>query len=107
MEGAKNKIWIGTANGITILNTETNTFTQIDIPNPDNLQFGTSTAFVTEDVVDNEEIIWTNSYAGLIRYNLSKNIFNYNVVHVVSMEQTLCLNGPRLIGGDWSQFYKF
>jgi len=72
----KNKIWIGTANGITILNTETNTFTQIDIPNPDNLQFGTSTAFVTEDVVDNEEIIWTNSYAGLIRYNLSKNIFN-------------------------------
>ncbi len=72
----KNKMWIGTANGITILNTATNTFTQIDIPNPDNLQFGSSSAFVVEELVDNDKIIWTNSYSGLIRYNLTKNIFN-------------------------------
>lgn len=69
-------IWIGTANGITKLNTQTEVFEQIEIPNPDKLQFGTGTAYVLEELVENDKIIWINSYAGLIRYNASKNIFN-------------------------------
>lgn len=71
----KNVLWLGTANGLTTLDTKSETFTQIEIPNPDDLQFGTSTAFVLEDNEDDEKIIWTNSYAGLIRYNIAKNIF--------------------------------
>ncbi len=72
----KDIIWIGTANGMTKLNTRTKVFEQIEIPNPDKLQFGTGTAFVFEELVDNDKIIWINSYAGLLRYNVSKNIFN-------------------------------
>ncbi len=71
-----NTLWIGTAGGLTKLNTQTESFTQIEIPNPDNLQFGMSTAFVLEDFVNNDQIIWSSSYAGLIRHNITKNIFN-------------------------------
>ena len=72
----KNKIWVGTAGGLTKIDTETESFTQVQIPNPDNLQFGTSTAFILEDIVDGERVVWTNSYAGLIRHNITKNVFN-------------------------------
>ncbi|HRP92975.1 MAG TPA: two-component regulator propeller domain-containing protein [Ignavibacteriaceae bacterium] len=72
----KNTFWIGTASGLTKLNTQTESFTQVKILNPDNLQFGISTAFVLEEVVNGDEIIWTNSYAGLIRHNITKNVFN-------------------------------
>jgi signal transduction histidine kinase/ligand-binding sensor domain-containing protein/DNA-binding response OmpR family regulator len=72
----KNLLWIGTANGLTTIDTKEKLFTRINIPNPDNLQFGTSTAFVQEEIVDGDKIVWTNSYSGLIRYNITKNIFN-------------------------------
>ena len=72
----KNILWVGTADGLTILNTAAETFNQIKVPNPDKLQFGTGTAYVLEEVVDNDKIIWTNSYSGLIRYNVSKNNFS-------------------------------
>ncbi|MBK7631917.1 MAG: hypothetical protein IPJ23_14655 [Ignavibacteriales bacterium] len=72
----KNKLWIGTANGLTILSRAPELFTQVKIPNPDKLQFGTSCAFVLEEHVDEDRILWINSYSGLIRYNITKNIFN-------------------------------
>jgi len=72
----KNKMWLGTANGLSILNTETKNFSRINIPNPDNLQFGNGTGTVVEEIVDGESAIWINSYAGMLRYNLTRNRFD-------------------------------
>lgn len=72
----KNKLWLGTANGLTILNTETKSFSRITIPNPDDLQFGNGTGTVIEEIIEGENIIWINSYAGMIRYNLTRNRFD-------------------------------
>ncbi len=72
----KNKLWLGTANGLTILNTETKSFSRINIPNPDNLQFGNGTGTVVEEIVDGESVIWINSYAGMLRYNVTRNRFD-------------------------------
>ena len=72
----KNKLWLGTANGLTILNTETKSFSRINIPNPDNLQFGKGTGTVVEEIVDGESVIWINSYAGMLRYNVTRNRFD-------------------------------
>lgn len=69
----KELLWIGTANGLTKLNTATETFTQINIPNADHMQFGTSTAYVIEEITNADTIIWTNSYSGLISYNITQN----------------------------------
>lgn len=72
----KNKLWLGTANGITILNIEEEKFSQIIIPNPDNLKFGTGAGTILEEAAGNEVILWINSYAGLLRYNLARNKFD-------------------------------
>jgi signal transduction histidine kinase/ligand-binding sensor domain-containing protein/DNA-binding response OmpR family regulator len=69
----KNKFFIGTANGITELNASQIKFKKIDIDNPDNLQFGTGSGVVLEEIINGEQILWTNSYAGLIRLNSTKN----------------------------------
>ncbi|MDT3695238.1 MAG: two-component regulator propeller domain-containing protein [Ignavibacterium sp.] len=70
----ENKIlYIGTINGLTILNTETEQLNSIAISNPDNLMFGTGTGSVIEEIVNGERILWIYSYAGLLRYNLSRN----------------------------------
>lgn len=70
------KLWVGTANGLTILNTETKSFSRINISNPDNLQFGEGTGTVIEELIDGEEILWINSYAGMLRYNVARNRFD-------------------------------
>ena len=72
----KNKLWLGTANGLTILDTETKSFSRITIPNLDNLQFGNGAGSVIEENIDGEKILWINSYAGLLRYNVTKNKFD-------------------------------
>ena len=69
-------MWLGTANGLSILNTETKSFSRINIPNPDNLQFGKGTGTVVEEIVDGESVIWINSYAGMLRYNVTRNRFD-------------------------------
>lgn len=66
-----NIIWLGTANGLTKFNLSENIFSRVEISNPQNLLHGTSTGFVVEEVVDNEKLIWVNSYAGLLRMNLT------------------------------------
>ena len=71
----KNKFYLGTSNGITILNPSDGRFEKIEIPNPGKLQFGTGSGFVLEETFNGEQILWTNSYAGLIRINRSKNQF--------------------------------
>ena len=68
----ENIIWIGTANGLTKYNTYTETFSQIKIPNPERLQFGNSAGGVIEETsINNEKILWIDSYAGLVRLNIS------------------------------------
>ncbi|MGB5529428.1 MAG: two-component regulator propeller domain-containing protein, partial [Ignavibacteriaceae bacterium] len=63
-------IWIGTANGLTKFRADLETFSQIPIPNPDDLQFGNAAGSVIEEKTDNgENILWIDSYAGLIRLN--------------------------------------
>lgn len=72
----KDKFYIGTANGMTLLNASLNKFEKISIPNPDNLQFGKGSGIVLEEIINGEKILWINSYAGLLRYNLTQNKFN-------------------------------
>ena len=66
-----NHIWLGTADGLTIYNIVENTFSRINIPNPQNLLYGTSVGQVIEQTIDSEKIIWVNSYAGLLKMNLT------------------------------------
>lgn len=63
-------IWLGTANGLTIYNTVEETFSRVNIPNPQNLLYGTSVGRVIEEVIGENNFIWLASYAGLIRINL-------------------------------------
>ncbi len=70
-----NLFWIGTANGLTSYRTDKKVFTQYKIPNPDNLQFGTSAGNVIEEFSGNEKILWIDSYAGLVRLNIAKGNF--------------------------------
>lgn len=67
-------LWIGTADGLTNCDTKNNLFTQIKIPNPNNLQFGTSAGSVIE-IVDNEIILWIDSFAGILRYTIHNGSF--------------------------------
>ncbi len=69
-------IWIGTAEGLTSCYTDVRTFHQIEIPNPGNLQFGTSSSSVIEERINSKEILWIDSYAGLIRLNISDNTYS-------------------------------
>ncbi|MCB0749370.1 MAG: hypothetical protein KDC90_18045, partial [Ignavibacteriae bacterium] len=66
-----NIIWIGTANNLTKLNTFNHSFEIIEISNPNNLQYGTSSGYIIDEIIDKEKIIWTDSYAGLLRINLT------------------------------------
>lgn len=66
-----NQIWLGTANGLTICNMVENTFSRIDVPNPQNLLYGTNVGQVIEQMIEGEKIIWVNSYAGLLKMNLT------------------------------------
>lgn len=66
-----NVIWIGTYKNLSRLNTFDYSFETIEISNPDNLQFGSASDTVIEEIINGEKIIWTDSYSGLIRLNLS------------------------------------
>lgn len=66
-------IWLGTSDGLTSFNTKTKNFKRIQIPNPDKLQFGESAGNVIEEFSDGENILWADSYAGLLRIDLSNN----------------------------------
>lgn len=71
-ESEANVIWIGTANGLTKFRTDTETFSQLTIPNPEGLQFGNSAGKVIEEMSnEKEKILWIDSYAGLIRLNVN------------------------------------
>ena len=72
-----NIIWIGTFDGLTKYRTDKKTFEQIKIPNPDKLQFGTGTGSVIEETsLNGEDILWIDSYAGLIRLNTNNGNVN-------------------------------
>ena len=72
----ENTLLIGTANGITTLDTESELLKTISIPNPTNLMFGTGAGSIIEEIINGEKIFWTNSYAGLLRYNKTRNSFD-------------------------------
>ncbi|MEO8398894.1 MAG: two-component regulator propeller domain-containing protein, partial [Ignavibacteriaceae bacterium] len=72
-------IWVETSDNLTKLNTDDYSFERITISNPENLQYGTSCNSVVEEIIEGEKIIWTGSYSGLIRINLSSG-FSYRFV---------------------------
>lgn len=76
-----NIIWIGTKNGLTIFDAEKNSFTRIEIPNPKNIQFGSGPSTVIDEIINGEKYIWTDTYGGLVRMNLTTHEakrFTYN-----------------------------
>ncbi len=66
-----NIFWIGTPKGLTQYNSKNNSFKKIKIPNPDKLQFGSGASTVIEEIVDNEKILWIDTYGGFIRMNIN------------------------------------
>ena len=68
-----NIIWVCTFNNLTKYNSKTSSFERVKVYNPDDLQYGTSVNSVVEEIMDGEEILWTASYSGLIRINLTTN----------------------------------
>lgn len=68
--------WLGTSEGLTSFNTKTKTFKQIPIPNPSKLQFGESAGNVIEEFSSGGKNLWADSYAGLLRIDLSTNSVN-------------------------------
>ena len=76
-----NIIWIGTKNGLTKFDSEKNSFTRIEIPNPKNIQFGSGPSTVIDEIINGERYIWTDTYGGLVRMNLvtrESKRFTYN-----------------------------
>jgi signal transduction histidine kinase/ligand-binding sensor domain-containing protein/DNA-binding response OmpR family regulator len=65
----KDVYWIGTADGLVKYNSATEDLSSIPIPNTDNLQFGTGSGNVIEELINNQLILWAASYAGLLRIN--------------------------------------
>jgi signal transduction histidine kinase/ligand-binding sensor domain-containing protein/DNA-binding response OmpR family regulator len=64
-------IWIGTARNLTEYNSATNSFRRIEMPNPEKLQFGSGASTVIEELDDGEQILWVDTYSGLVRMNLT------------------------------------
>ncbi len=96
-----NQIWLGTANGLTIYNMAENTFSRIEIPNPQDLLYGTSVGQVIEQMIDGEKIIWVNSYAGLLKMNLSSGETK-RFLHIENNQQSLIDNQINQIFRDLS-----
>ncbi len=63
-------IWICTANNLSRLNTFDYSITQVRIPNPDNLQYGSSCNSIIERDTDKGKIIDIASYSGLVTMDL-------------------------------------
>ncbi len=73
-----NIIWVCTFNNLTKYDSKNSSFERVKVYNPDNLQYGTSVNSVVEEIVDGEKILWTASYSGLIRINLTAdNAYRY------------------------------
>lgn len=66
-------IWVGTSHNLSKFISADLVFERIGIPNPSNLQYGSGCGYVLEEFIENESIIWTDSYSGLLRINLSTN----------------------------------
>ncbi|HSL90298.1 MAG TPA: ATP-binding protein, partial [Ignavibacteriaceae bacterium] len=64
-------IWIGTPTGLNKFNSNKDSITRIKIPNKEKLQFGEGASTVIEEMIDGHEIIWTDTYSGLLRINLT------------------------------------
>jgi signal transduction histidine kinase/ligand-binding sensor domain-containing protein/DNA-binding response OmpR family regulator len=69
-------IWIGTPTGLHKFNSGNDSITRIKIPNKEKLQFGAGASTVIEEIIDGQEIIWTDTYSGLLRINHSTGSFN-------------------------------
>lgn len=66
-----NIIWLGTDKDLTRYNSSKKTFEKIDISNRNNLVHGRGCGRIIEEIIAEEKIIWTDSYSGLLRINLS------------------------------------
>ena len=64
-------IWVCTANNLSRLNTFDYSITQVLIPNPDDLQYGTSCNSIIERDTEDGTIIDIASYSGLLTMDLS------------------------------------
>ncbi len=68
-----NLIWISAHNHLTKLNVKNYTFDRIEIPNPQNLQYGTATGYIIDEIENGQRILWSDSYSGLLKINLTTN----------------------------------
>lgn len=69
------KLWIGTADGLLLFNSENDSLSIIDIPKYENQQFGSSSNNIIETEISGEKVIWIGSYTGLLRYNIDNSKF--------------------------------
>jgi signal transduction histidine kinase/ligand-binding sensor domain-containing protein/DNA-binding response OmpR family regulator len=84
-------IWICTFNNLTKFDSRKSSFERIEVANPDNFQYGKSVNSVVEEIVNGERILWTASYSGLIRINLSTD-HSYRYVQDENNSQSLSSN---------------
>lgn len=92
-------IFIGTFKNLTKYNSINSTFERIKISNPNKLQLGTSCGYAIDEITDGDKIMWVNSYAGLIRINLSSGKTN-RFIHKDDNPQSLINNQINLILKD-------
>lgn len=68
-----NIIWVSTHNHLTKLNINKYSFDRFEIPNPQNLQYGTSTGYIIEQINNGQRVLLSDSYSGLLKINLTTN----------------------------------
>lgn len=67
----ENTIWIGALNGLIKFDLNDESFTQVALPESENLQFGFSVSSVVEEISFGEKILWVGTYGGLAQINLT------------------------------------
>ncbi len=72
-------IWIGTFNGLTLVNTDKKIFTQIipDKKNPD--QLSRSISSICEDNSGNQKVFWVGTYEGLLKLKFPTGLVLNNI----------------------------
>ncbi len=69
----QDKIWVCTADGLSLLNPDENSFILLPLPSKTRYQFGNSISSLVEEKNDIDSVLWIGTYSGLVRMNLKTN----------------------------------